>query len=218
MDYRLVLWDFDGTLADTLRLAVAIYNRIAPRHKALPMTNPEEMRGFTMPQLMRLHRIRCHRFPALLRDFLAEQSRTMREVRLHPGILETIEALTQAGVRQGIVSSNSEANIRICLEHHRVQDHFEFVVGIRRLFGKKRALKKALKQAGSLPSESLYIGDEVRDIRAARQIRMPVACVTWGVNSPSLLESHSPDHLISEPQQLLPLFAISQVTPPERSG
>lgn len=217
MNNRLVLWDFDGTLADTLRLAVAIYNRIAPRHKALPMTHPEELRGLTMRELMKMHRIRWYRVPALLRDFLAEQSRMMHEVRLHSGILETVKALTEAGVRQAIVSSNSEANIRVCLEHHQLQEHFEFVVGMRRLFGKKRAIKQALRRAGLSPQEGLYIGDEIRDVEAARRIRMPIACVTWGVNSPSLLESHSPDHLISEPHELLPLFGIPFPTP-ERGG
>lgn len=216
MNDRLVLWDFDGTLADTLPFAVAIYNRIAPRHKALPMTNPEELRGLTMRQLMKLHRIRWYRFPALLREFLAEQNRTINEVKLYPGISETIKALTGAGVRQGIVSSNSESNIRVCLEQNGVEDQFEFVVGTRRLFGKKRALRHALKRAGLSPEDGLYVGDEVRDILAARQIRMPIACVTWGVNSLSLLESYSPDYLITKPELLLPLFPIPEVLPTER--
>ncbi|MCA9068808.1 MAG: HAD-IA family hydrolase, partial [Planctomycetaceae bacterium] len=134
------------------------------------------------------------------------------------GILETVDALTKAGVRQGIVSSNSEANIRVCLENNRVEKHFEFVVGIRRVFGKRRALKQALKRAGLSPQEALYVGDEVRDIHAARRINLPIACVTWGVNSPSLLESQTPEHLITEPQQLLQLFGTPQVTTSERSS
>jgi phosphoglycolate phosphatase len=203
MNYRLVLWDFDGTLADTLRSAVEIYNRIAPRYSALPMTNPEALRGLTMRELLRLHNIRCHRFPFLLREFLAEQGRTMSEVQLHEGITETLEALAQSGVRHAIVSSNSEANIRICLEQHRVGHHFEFVVGIRRLFGKKRGLKQALKLAGLLPCEVLYVGDEARDIQAAHQVRMPIACVTWGINSQDLLEQYLPQHIIATPQELV---------------
>ncbi len=95
MTYRLVLWDFDGTLADTLRSAVEIYNRIAPKYHALPMTNPEAMRGMTAAELVRRHNIRCHRFPFLIREFLAEQGRTMTEVQLHPGIIETLEALSR---------------------------------------------------------------------------------------------------------------------------
>jgi len=210
MNYRLVLWDFDGTLADTLRNAVEIYNRIAPRHKALPMTDPEEMRGLTTRELIKRHRIRCHRFPFLIREFLAEQSRTMPEVKLYDGIEEAVETLTSAGVRQGIVSSNSEANIRACLQQNQVEEHFEFAVGMRRLFGKKRGLRQALKLAGLSAGEVLYVGDETRDILAARQIAIRIASVTWGVHSQSLLKEHRPDYLITTPKQLMEV-----VVPPE---
>ena len=211
MTYRLVLWDFDGTLADTLRSAVEIYNRIAPKYQALPMTNPEAMRGMTAAELVRRHNIRCHRFPFLIREFLAEQGRTMTDVQLHQGIVETLEALSRIGLRHAIVSSNSEANIRTCLQSHAVEQHFEFVVGVKRLFGKKRGLKNALRLSKLSASEVLYVGDETRDIRAAHQLRMPIACVTWGVNSSALLAEHGPEYLIATPQELLPILQQSDI-------
>lgn len=206
MTYRLVLWDFDGTLADTLRTAVEIYNRIAPKYHALPLTNPEAMRGLTAAELVRRHNIRCHRFPFLIREFLTEQARTMTEVKLCEGIAETLDSLTGSGVRHAIVSSNSESNIRLFLEHHAVGHHFEFVVGVRRLFGKKRGLKNALRLAKLPAGDVLYVGDETRDIRAAHAIRMPIACVTWGVNSSVLLAEHGPEYLIATPQELLTIM------------
>jgi len=212
---RLVLWDFDGTLADTLQSAVEIYNRIAAKHRALPIADPEAMRGLTARELLKRHRIRWHRLPFLLREFLDEQNRMIAEVKLYPGIGETLDALTRAGIRQGIVSSNSEANIRLCLEENQAQQHFEFVVGLRRLSGKKRALRRALKLAGLDTHEVLYVGDEIRDIKAARGIRMPVACVTWGANSQRLLERYRPDHIIRTPEQLLPLVAQPGIPSPK---
>jgi phosphoglycolate phosphatase len=203
MNYRLVLWDFDGTIADTLKSAVEIYNRLAPKYYALPMTDPESLRGLTAAELVRRHNIRCHRFPFLIREFLAEQARTMTEVGLHEGIAETLESLTGSGVRHAIASSNSESNIRSFLKHHAVGHHFEFVVGIRRLFGKRRGLKNALRLSKLAPGEVLYVGDETRDIRAAHQIKMPIASVTWGANSSSLLAEHGPEYLITAPEELL---------------
>lgn len=215
MTYRLVLWDFDGTLADTLRTAVEIYNRIAPKYHALPMTDPEAMRGLTAAELVRRHNIRCHRFPFLIREFLAEQSRTMTEVRLHEGIAETLESLTRSGIRHAIVSSNSEVNIRLFLEHHAIGHHFEFVVGVRRLFGKRRGLKNALRLAKLAANEVLYVGDETRDIRAAHQLQMPIASVTWGVNSSTLLAEHGPEYLIATPEELLPIVQATDIKSPE---
>ncbi len=217
MTYRLVLWDFDGTLADTLRMAVEIYNRIAPRHKALPMTDPEALRGLPMRELLRRHNIRCHRVPFLMREFLAEQNRTMIQAALHEGIPETLAALAQAGIRQGIVSSNSETNIRTCLRHNGVEESFEFIVGIGRLFGKKKTLKQSLKLAKLSANEVLYVGDETRDIRAAHQVRMPIASVTWGVNSEALLREFGPEYVITEAQDLLEILNITDIAriPPD---
>lgn len=209
MTYRLLLWDFDGTLADTLLSAVEIYNRIAPKYHALPMTDPEAMRGLTAAELVKRHNIRCHRFPSLIREFLAEQARTITEVKLHAGIKDTLESLIQFGLRHGIVSSNSEANIRLFLEHHSVGQHFEFIIGVRRVFGKKRGLKHALKLANLSAREVLYVGDETRDIRAAHQLQMPIASVTWGVNSSALLAEHGPEYLIATPTDLLQIVQPS---------
>jgi phosphoglycolate phosphatase len=205
MAYRLVLWDFDGTLADTLRSALDIYNRIASKYHALPVTDPEAMRSLTAAELIRKHNIRCHRFPSLVREFLAEQSRTMTEVPLHAGIAETLQSLANLGIRHAIVSSNSEANIRLCLEHHRVAHHFEFVVGVRRIFGKGRGLKRALKFANLPASDVLYVGDEARDIVAAHLLHIPIASVTWGMNSRSLLAEYGPEYLIETPKELVPI-------------
>ncbi len=206
MNYRLVLWDFDGTLADSLKLALEIYNRIAPKYKALPTYDPDSLRGLPAREIMKRHNVRCHRFPFLIREFLIEQRRRISEVGLHEGIAETLESITKAGLRQAIVSSNSEQNIRACLEQHGVLEHFEFVIGMRRLFGKKRGIKKALKLAGLTAGEVLYVGDETRDIRAAHQMRVPIASVTWGINTKELLEESHPEHLITQPDQLLPIL------------
>ncbi len=178
------------------------------------MTNPESLRGLPMRELLRRHNIRCHRVPFLIREFLAEQSRTIAEARLHEGVPETLAALSKARVRHGIVSSNSEANIRACLEQNAVDEYFEFVVGMGRLFGKKKALKQALRLARLRADEVLYVGDETRDVRAAHQVRMPIACVTWGVNSEALLREFAPEHIIADPQDLLGILRIPSPAPP----
>ena len=58
-------------------------------------------------------------------------------------------------------------------------------------------------------SEMIYIGDETRDIQAAKKAGIRSAAVTWGYNSRKALEAQSPDYLIHSPQELFHLFQPS---------
>ena len=106
----------------------------------------------------------------------------------------------------GIVSSNSEANIRTCLRSNNVEQWFEFVVGYSRLLGKQRVLRRVLRQTGLECRDVLYVGDEVRDIVAAQHAGVDVAAVTWGINSQGILAEHTPTYLIDRPEELLGLL------------
>jgi phosphoglycolate phosphatase-like HAD superfamily hydrolase len=130
----------------------------------------------------------------------------MAQVRLYPDLVDVLRGLHHGGWRQGVVSSNSEENIRICLRSHAVEPCFEFVRGYSRLWGKSQALRRVLRGAALDPREVLYVGDEVRDIAAAQDVGIAVAAVTWGIHSKNLLAQHAPTHLIDYPCQLLELL------------
>ena len=196
MAYKLIAWDFDGTLADTLHGALAIYNGLAGRHGFRPIKDPEAVRGMTTAAFLKAHRVPLLKVPLLLREFLAAQKSRMDQVRLCAGVAELVRALRGDGVRQGVISSNNEQNIRTCLRANGVEDCFEFVVGYSRLFGKQQAIRRILKQRKCPPGELLYVGDEVRDIEAARAAGVDVASVTWGLNTEDLLAEHRPTRLL----------------------
>jgi phosphoglycolate phosphatase len=205
-DYRVLLWDFDGTLADTLGDLLRIYNGLAAQHGCLPITDPEIVRRASPLALLRRHGVSLVRLPFLLRAILAAQRERMAHIRMFPGLLELLPALRRRGYRLGIVSSNEEQNIRACLRANQVEDLFECVVGCSRLFSKGRTLRKVRRSQATAPEHVLYIGDEVRDIEAARQAGVAVTSVTWGFHAADVLARHQPDHLIHEPGQLLDLL------------
>jgi phosphoglycolate phosphatase-like HAD superfamily hydrolase len=63
--------------------------------------------------------------------------------------------------------------------------------------------KKILRRYGIRKEEVLYVGDEIRDITATKNIGVDIASVDWGYNSREGLEEHKPEYLISEPEELL---------------
>jgi phosphoglycolate phosphatase-like HAD superfamily hydrolase len=206
MKYDLILWDFDGTLANTLQLAYRSFNKLASRHGLTPIGDAEAVRDMTTNEFLRAHGVPLWQLPLLVKEFLADQSRHIKNVCLYPGVTEVVRKLEQAQCVSGIVSSNSEPNIRACLRNNDVEQCFDFIVAQSRLLGKERAIRRAFKKHEPDSRAVLYIGDEVRDIEAVRQVGIDVAAVTWGVNSKSLLAEHKPDYLVERPEHLLALI------------
>ncbi len=205
MPYALLVWDFDGTLADTLPNLLEIFHQIGPQFGFRPITDPQSLRDQTPAEFLQQQKIPLWKLPALRQIVVARQREAMPQIRLYPGIPDVLAELARRGCRLGIVSSNTEENIRVCLRANAAESWFEFIVGYPRLLGKKHILRRMPRRTGLAPEQLLYVGDEVRDIAAARDARTDVAAVTWGVNSASLLQRHQPTFLIDHPQQLLNL-------------
>lgn len=203
MKYRLILWDFDGTLADTLACLVRVYNGLAPTYGYLPVTDPKAVRGLTLPAFLRMHRIGLLKLPSLIHQVIAGQKQEIVRLPLFTGMAAVLQEIHAAGSRLAVLSSNAEDNIRCCLQANGVEELFEAIVGYRRLFGKGRALRSFLRGLGLSASEVAYVGDEVRDVEAARQAGVVVVAVTWGFNTRELLARHTPDHLADSPEELL---------------
>jgi phosphoglycolate phosphatase len=108
-------------------------------------------------------------------------------------------------VRLGVLSSNKEDNIRRCLRANGVENLFSFVVGYPKLFGKGKALRRILRAERLEKSDVLYVGDEVRDVEAARKAGVAVVAATWGFHAESILRDSRPDQIIADPGQLAEL-------------
>ncbi len=201
--YEFVLWDFDGTLADSLGHALCVYNQLADTHGFKPVDDQEQVRGMTSHQFLKQHGIPARKIPMLFRVFLTEIRDKLDQIPVHRGIIDCVTELAAAGVRQAIVSSNDETNIRTWLSHHDIEGHFESVVGYTRLFGKENPIRRQVNAVKIPPQQVIYVGDEVRDIEAGRKAGIEVAAVTWGLNSGSLLQRYRPTLLVEEPKELL---------------
>jgi phosphoglycolate phosphatase-like HAD superfamily hydrolase len=68
-------------------------------------------------------------------------------------------------------------------------------------------LEKAIKKYQLSKFETLYIGDEVRDIKAAKDAGIKVASVTWGYNFENVLTDNNPDYIVPRPEDLLKIVS-----------
>lgn len=204
--YKNLVFDFDGTIVQSLE---GIYKKITDN---LDIETPpfHEIRKYPSHELYTLFEGKMNKLQiaALLLQARTEYKEILSKLDPVIGIKETLKNLNQSGARLFLCTSNSKQNAKNFLKLHGLEDHFETIVGAQSLFGKAHGIKKTLKQFKLAPHETIYIGDETRDLQAANKAGIGCALVTWGFNERSLLERYQPKFLFDNAHELLTLIKV----------
>lgn len=201
--YQLYLFDFDGTLANTLPFFQSCFNEVAEeyRFKKVQREEWDTLRDGDIPLLLRHLGISRWKLPLILRRFRKLMNQRAQEVGLFQGVTELFQRLEHNGQRFAIVSSNSAENIRAILGDA-LASKFEFISGGASLWGKASKLKKALKKANQRPEDTIYIGDEQRDAVAAAEVGLDFGAVTYGYSLRNNLAVKNPAYLFDSVEEM----------------
>jgi phosphoglycolate phosphatase len=191
--YKLIIFDFDGTLADTLPWVLTIIDDLADKYKFQRLDRQQlaEMRRLDAKTLLKQYKVPAWKLPLIGRYIHRRLAQSIQQVSLFDGVDAMLQQLTEAGLTLAIVSSNSRENIHRVLGPANVARIRYFECGAA-VFGKHSRLKKVLKRAKVRPSEALAIGDEVRDCEAARRTHLPFGVVAWGYTDFEALRAQAP--------------------------
>lgn len=208
---KTIIFDFDGTLADSLPVMLHIYTRLVPH-------GPEITKDFfRFLRKLPAHKVAAHldvsiwRLPWLLSRGRKTMHQHMSEVQPCEGIVPVVKELKKRGYHLHVVTSNSRANVNEFLRMYGLSDAFDSVVAVKRLNGKPRALKNFVRRHKLVVGETYYIGDEARDIIATKKVSMPIIAVGWGFNDKELLQSMEPAAFVEEPKGLLQIFKTKSI-------
>ncbi|HYG26148.1 MAG TPA: HAD hydrolase-like protein [Caulobacteraceae bacterium] len=192
--YRLVIFDFDGTLADSLPWFRSVFDEMVERFGLAKITADEleAMRGLPAREVMKRMQVPAWKLPKIVSHMRAAKLAAASSTPLFEGAAELLAALKVSGVKTAIVSSDTEASVRAVLGEGLAAEVGHFDCGAA-VFGKAAKFRRAVKLAGVGLSETLSVGDEVRDIEAARAAGIAAAAVGWGYTFPQALESAGPD-------------------------
>lgn len=202
--YKYLIFDFDGTLADTEEANFIIYQKLAEKYNLRNITLDElgHLKKMSAKDVMAYIELKKRYLPFLLKKGKKLLTQDIKNISLcKPDIFKVIDKLRQMGIKTAIITTNSKKNVNLFLEAHKV-DAIDLVVSAA-MFGKEAKMKKIARKGKLDLSECLYVGDEIRDITAARKAGMDIASVAWGYNTVESLKSHKPDYLIYEPSQLI---------------
>jgi phosphoglycolate phosphatase len=198
-----IIFDFDGTIADTFDDVVRILHDLTGRHEPLPPDEIERLRGMTLMNAAEEMHVAPWKMPFLIIRIRRRMKRKMADIPAHRGIEEVIQKLQAEGHQLYITSTNSGRNIQTFLRHHGLVYEFVRIYSGVGLFHKTRALKKIIRQNNLNPDDTWYVGDEVRDVVGGQQAGLRVVAVTWGYNNAAILREHHPTVLVRSPTELL---------------
>lgn len=198
-----LIFDFDGTLADSIDELVFAANSVITKFNQPPLTVSEihtlGLRGIIKQR--NLNKIQLALGLLYYRKRLASKVDTLNTF---PNLIDTLKKLSHKHTL-AVLTSNSRENVMAFLKHHKLLSEFSIIESEFNLFGKDRKLNKMVKAYKLSRSETFYIGDETRDIIAAKRARVIPIAVAWGFEDKKLLKKASPQKIILKPSSLLSL-------------
>ncbi|HWN11166.1 MAG TPA: HAD hydrolase-like protein [Pyrinomonadaceae bacterium] len=196
--YKLAIFDFDGTLADSFTWFLSVINEVADTYNFRRIKEQElvDLRSFDAKKMLEHVGIPMWKMPLLQRYVRKRMTSDIGRIALFPGIAGLLQGLREEGIALAIVTSNSFINVREVLgrQNELLIQHYACGAPI---LGKRAKLRKVLHTSGVHPSKAIFIGDEIRDLHAARGEGIDFGAVSWGVNSAQSLTEHSPEEMFS---------------------
>ncbi len=201
---HLLIFDFDGTIADTAAIVIEVGNEVLREYglKTVDHKDFEKMRSKTATELLREFKIPLYRVPAIVssvRHALKERMDVLQPVE---GMIPLIKELSEReDTEVAVLSSNSLENVTYFLNKYKFRQYFSFIYGDVGVFSKYTKIRRISRSEGK-GAHVISIGDEVRDHEAARIAKVESISVDWGMSSKDRLEAVGAQHVVSSVAQL----------------
>ena len=202
----LVIFDYDGVLADTLddliRFGQEACNQLGVKHIVTKddLSNLEVMSFATYGRA-------CEVPDHLIDEFVKISLNLFAEKESPPAIFEGVsEVIQHISTRHkiAVVTTNSSQNVHAFLTQHGLDSLVHAVYGVDTPGSK--AEKISLARDRFLEESVFMIGDALSDVRAAKEARVTSIAVTWGHQSLETLQRGEPDYVAESPRQIIKII------------
>ncbi|AZQ62181.1 hypothetical protein EI427_08010 [Flammeovirga pectinis] len=195
-----LLFDFDGTIVDSIQVVKSIIEDLAPLyHLKIDKSSLDDLKEKGAKDIIKLIDLKWWKLPFFVFHVKRKMTKRIDEILLFDNIKNELISLNNEGYRIEILSSNDPKTIKRFLLKNNMTSLVAHIYKASALF-KKHTLLNKIKETTS--NQILYIGDEVRDIDACKKSNVPIVAVTWGYNSSKILNKSKPEYIIEKPNQL----------------
>lgn len=204
---KYILFDFDGTLADSKNVFISVWNQLADQYKfkKIHHENLDALRKLSIKERAKQLNFPLYKMPLVIPEIYRLYKKSIKDIVLFDGVKPLLDQLESKGYQIVIISSNSEENIKEFLRENEVNSVKE-VLCSSKVFGKDQVIKKFLQRNRLKESEVIYIGDECRDIVACKKIPVKVIWVGWGYDAAELVKLEKPDYMVHTPEEILDIL------------
>jgi phosphoglycolate phosphatase len=209
MPYSLIIFDLDGTLADSFPWFLRNVNGFADRFgfRRIADDEVESLRHAGSREIIRRLEVPMWKLPVIARHMRRMKAEHLDGIPLFPGAAAMLQNLRDSGFTLALVSSDHEANARRQLgEAAAVFSYFDCGAS---LFGKSAKFRRVVRRAGVSSAQAISIGDEVRDIEAARAAGIACGAVMWGYAAPNALRALGPELVFSRIEDIAAQLAAA---------
>lgn len=204
-----VLFDLDGTLADTVPLILACYRHTMTVHRGAPLPDELWLRHVGRPlrdSMLDFGRDAAEA-DAMRETYIGFQREAHdRMVRPFAGMLEAVQELRDGAIPLGVVTSKTREMALRTLEVCGLGDAFPVVVTADEVTQGKphpEPVHLALRMLSVVPGPgSLFVGDSPHDLVSGRAAGVRTVAVTWGAAEEDVLVAEAPDHLVRSVAEL----------------
>lgn len=206
-DISVVLFDFDGTLADSFESAIAVANQLAREYNMSPISDEQKVTLRHVPLkdiLLQYFKIPWYQIPSIVMrgKELINDLKYVDTLSPFAGMHDAMTQLVGQNLNLGILTSSNESRVRHFIKKHNFTC-FQAIYADISLFGKHKSLQGFLDDYGLNAHNVIYVGDEVRDIEAAHHVGMTCIAVGWGYNSEIVLAQQKPYAVVKTPAELV---------------
>lgn len=209
---RAVLFDFDGTLADSFGPITASTNYVR-RSFGLPELSEAVVRkyvGYGLANLMQELLPGCDREEAMARYKAHHATVTHSGTRLMPGVAETIPELARRGLALAVCSNKLVPFTKDLVKHLGLSPYFQEILGPDDVSGRAKPdpamVLEALARLRIPPAEAVYVGDMAIDVHTGRAAGVPVWIIRGGATGLESAEDARPDRVLNHFSELLELL------------
>jgi phosphoglycolate phosphatase len=209
-----IVYDLDGTLADTAEDLVAALNWLLARDglRPLEIEGARSLLGAGARALIKRgfaasgRSLEPEKLETLFADYLSYYSaHIMERSRLYPGVDKALGAFERAGWRQAVCTNKTESLAKLLITKLGIADRFAFICG-QDTFGvgkpDAKPLLNTIAASGGASERAIMVGDSGTDIKTARAARVPVIAVDFGYADVPVKELE-PDRVISHFDELM---------------
>ena len=178
---KYIIFDFDGTIADSMEEVLKIYNELSFKLKIRKIENRDELlklRNKKTNEILKSLNISIFKFPQLVMEMRSQLRRRIDSVKIFKGMNKVIKALIEKGYKLIIISSNNEDIIKFVLNENKIK--IDLIYAGFNSFKKNKIIDRISKKFKILKDDMIYIGDEVRDVESTKKSKIKMIAVTWG--------------------------------------